>query len=129
MGFIADSLLIAGAFAATFYCWVLAARLRRLSEMDKGVGAAIAVLNRQIEEVKKTLEQANNQAREMQESTETARAKAELAASRLEMLIAQAGGAPKAEERSQRVNQPKPRFRGKDGKVLEPAKNDIAGAA
>ena len=42
MDLIADSLLIGGAIAAAFYCWVLSVRVRSLKDLDKGLGGAIA---------------------------------------------------------------------------------------
>jgi len=41
MVFIADILLAAGALSAAFYCFVLSRRLRRFTDLEKGVGGAI----------------------------------------------------------------------------------------
>ena len=48
MTLIADILLVAGALGAGLYCHVLAGRLRRFTDLEKGVGGAVAVLSAQI---------------------------------------------------------------------------------
>jgi len=60
MALIADVLLIAGCLAAAFYCWVLSVRVRRLTDMDTGVGAAIASLSTQVDEMQKVLQTTRN---------------------------------------------------------------------
>ena len=45
MAFIADILLAAGAAAAAFYCFILSRRLRRFTDLEKGVGGAIEQLD------------------------------------------------------------------------------------
>ena len=47
MSLIADGLMIAAALVSAIYCHVLAGRLRKLKELDGGVGQAIAALDRQ----------------------------------------------------------------------------------
>lgn len=88
MDLIADVLLIAAALSAAAYCHVLARRLRRLRDLDGGVGAAIATLSTQAEEMKAALAAARNasgdSAKELAQST----ARAEMAAGRLELLLA-----------------------------------------
>ena len=88
MDLIADGLLIAAALSAAVYCHVLAGRLRRLRDMDGGVGAAIAALSSQVEEMRGALDAARaasgETARDLSEKT----ARAEAAAGRLELLIA-----------------------------------------
>ncbi|MEX0969308.1 MAG: hypothetical protein WD046_02550 [Paracoccaceae bacterium] len=88
MAVIADVLLIAGVFAAAFYCATLARRLRRLSQLDTGLGAAIATLSQQVDEMQVSLSTAKKvsgaSSRELVEMT----ARAEMAAGRLELLLA-----------------------------------------
>jgi len=88
MVLIADVLMIAGVFAAAFYCATLARRLRGLSKLDTGLGAAIATLSQQVDEMQVSLSTAKKisgaNARELVEMT----ARAEIAAGRLELLLA-----------------------------------------
>jgi len=44
MTLIADLFLVAGALGAGFYCFVLSRRLRNFTDLEKGVGGAVAVL-------------------------------------------------------------------------------------
>lgn len=88
MVLIADVLLIAGVFAAAFYCATLARRLRGLSKLDTGLGAAIATLSQQVDEMQVSLATAKKisgaNTRELVDMT----ARAEIAAGRLELLLA-----------------------------------------
>lgn len=88
MALIADGLLIAAAIAAAFYCHVLALRLRRLRDMDGGVGAAIAALSGQVEEMRAALAAARAVSGESARALSETTARAEIAAGRLELLLA-----------------------------------------
>lgn len=55
MTLIADTLLIAGALAAAFYCWILSARVKSLKDLDNGLGAAIAALSGKVDEMQTAL--------------------------------------------------------------------------
>lgn len=88
MTLIADGLLIAGVFAAAFYCFTLARRLRGLNSLDSGLGAAISALSQQVDEMQVSLGTAKKisgaNTRELIDMT----ARAEIAAGRLELLLA-----------------------------------------
>ena len=88
MELVADALLIAGALGAAFYCRTLARRLGALKDLDSGLGAAIAALSRQVDEMRASLDAAKSvsgdQSREIAQLT----ARAEMAAGRLELLLA-----------------------------------------
>lgn len=88
MTLIADILLIAGALGAGFYCLVLARRLRRFTDLEKGVGGAIAVLSAQVDDMTKALGAANAAARTSSQSLESLTDRAEAVARRLELLVA-----------------------------------------
>ncbi len=47
MELIADILLVAGALGAGLYCFVLSRRLRKFTDLEQGVGGAVAVLSSQ----------------------------------------------------------------------------------
>lgn len=85
---IADSLLIAGALGAGFYCLVLSRRLRRFNDLEKGVGGAVAVLSAQVDDMTKTLDQAQRAAISSTGSLDQLTERAENAAKRLELLVA-----------------------------------------
>lgn len=88
MDIIADILLVAGAFGAGIYCYVLSRRLSRFNDLDKGVGGAVAVLSAQVDELTKTLEVAQKTAGTSTESLAGLTDRAENVAKRLELLVA-----------------------------------------
>ncbi|HAW47377.1 MAG TPA: hypothetical protein DCX34_09090, partial [Roseovarius sp.] len=62
MDLIADILLVAGALGAGLYCHVLARRLSRFNDLETGVGGAVAVLSAQVDDLTRTLRDAQNAA-------------------------------------------------------------------
>lgn len=88
MTLIADILMIAGALGAAFYCMVLSRRLRRFSDLDKGVGGAVAVLSVQVDDMNRTIKQAEKAAAESASRLNDLTARSEDAARRLELMIA-----------------------------------------
>ena len=88
MTLIADILLIAGALGAAFYCMVLSRRLRRFSDLDKGVGGAVAVLSVQVDDMNRTIKLAEKAAAESAARLNELTARSEDAARRLELMIA-----------------------------------------
>jgi hypothetical protein len=85
---ISDGLLIIGALAASLYCFVLAGRLKRLMALDRGLGASIAGLSRQVDEMHKSLALTRTAARESRKDLAKLTSRAEIAAGRLELLLA-----------------------------------------
>lgn len=100
MEMIADILLVAGALGAGFYCFILARRLARFTDLENGVGGAVAVLSAQVDDLTKTLHAAQATAGESSASLQGLTDRAEDVARRLELLVAsmhdlpQARGAP-----------------------------------
>lgn len=88
MALIADILLIAGALAAAFYCIVLSKRLKKLTNLETGMGGAISVLSAQVTEMTETLDRAQAAANSSCETLAEATTRAEASAQRLELLIA-----------------------------------------
>ena len=88
MELIADILLIFGAIAAAFYCVVLSKRLQKFTDLEKGVGGAIAVLSSQVDDMTKTLGKAQEAASGSNVSLELLTERAEEVANRLELLVA-----------------------------------------
>lgn len=88
MEMIADALLIAGAAGAALYCRILARRLGALKDLDSGLGAAIAALSRQVDELRGSIEQARAASGEQTRSLTQLTARAEMASGRLELLLA-----------------------------------------
>ncbi|RMF33313.1 MAG: hypothetical protein D6754_17180, partial [Alphaproteobacteria bacterium] len=88
MALVADGLIAAAALVAAIYCLVLSRRVRRLADLDGGLGAAIAQLNAQVEGMRAALEAAkrtsSGSVRELRELTR----RAEAAQGRLELLLA-----------------------------------------
>ncbi len=85
---IADILLVAGALGAGFYCYVLSRRLRRFTDLEKGVGGAVAVLSAQVDDLTQTLTNAQTTAKSSVERLDNVSNRAEAAARHLELLVA-----------------------------------------
>lgn len=88
MDLIADILLAAGALGAGFYCFVLSRRLTRFTDLENGVGGAVAVLSAQVDDLTKTLETAQSSAGASAETLTEQTARAEDVARRLELMVA-----------------------------------------
>lgn len=88
MELISDILLIAGAAGAAFYCFVLSRRLSRFTNLDNGMGGAIAVLSAQVDEMTRALAQAQGAASGSTRTLAALTARAEDVAGRLELLMA-----------------------------------------
>lgn len=97
MELIADILLIAGAASAAFYCIVLARRLNRFTNLEQGVGGAIATLSAQVDDMTRTLTDAQGSARGSTATLADLTARAEDVARRLELLVAAMHDLPEAE--------------------------------
>ena len=96
MDIIADILLVAGALGAGLYCFVLARRLTRFTDLEEGVGGAVAVLSAQVDDLSKTLTSARTTAQESSQSLEELTNRAEDVARRLELLVASLHDLPTA---------------------------------
>ncbi|AUC53486.1 hypothetical protein CDO87_09910 [Sagittula sp. P11] len=88
MDMIADILLVAGALGAGFYCFILARRLTKFTDLENGVGGAVAVLSAQVDDLTKTLDAARGSAGESSRSLQELTERAEDVARRLELLVA-----------------------------------------
>lgn len=88
MEFLADILLGAGAAGAGGYCLVLSRRLKRFTDLEKGVGGAIAALSAQVEDMTRSLRSAQDAATGSVTSLGALTGRAEGAAERLELLVA-----------------------------------------
>ena len=88
MKLIADFLMIAGTFGAAIYCCVLATRLKRFSTLETGMGGAIAVLSAQVDDMTRALDKASVAANGSASSLEALTGRSELAAAKLELLLA-----------------------------------------
>ena len=105
MELVADLMLICGALAATAYCVILSKRLRRFTDLEKGVGGAIAILSVQVDDMTKTLGVAQVSAAGSAQSLDQLTNKAEAAARRLELLVAAMHDIP---DQNVTTEQPKP---------------------
>lgn len=113
MEMIADILLVTGALAAGFYCFVLARRLSRFTDLEAGVGGAVAVLSAQVDDLSRTLESARAAAGTSTDSLGELTGRAEDVARRLELLVASMHDLPEtgapAGSRAGHAAQPTPR--------------------
>lgn len=88
MELIVNLLLIVGTLSAATYSWVLSRRVRKLTDLDQGLGAAIKTLSFQVDDMRKALLQAQQQAGSSTQEIKSLTDKAERAATRLELLLA-----------------------------------------
>lgn len=90
MEMIADGLLIAGALTAAFYCWILSSRVKGLTDLDDGLGSAIATLGRQVDELQSALKAVREDSASAKLELGEATQKAEDVSKRLNLLISSA---------------------------------------
>ncbi len=88
MSEIADLLLAAGALAACAYCIVLSRRLRRFTDLESGVGGAVAVLAGQVDDLSRTFSGAQTATRASAVALSEVCDRAEAAGRRIELLLA-----------------------------------------
>ncbi|MGO4917577.1 hypothetical protein [Pseudogemmobacter sp. W21_MBD1_M6] len=88
MSIIADILLAAGAIGAAFYCLILSRNLSRFTNLETGVGGAIAVLSSQVDDMTKTLDRARVSATSSANTLEDLTERAERVSKQLELLLA-----------------------------------------
>jgi len=110
MTLVADILMLGGVLAAALYCAVLSRRLRQLTRLDEGMGAAIAALSRQVAEMTHTLEATRNAAAGTAGEIDRATVRAEAAARRVELLLAALGDLPPGDDDTSRDAAPAGRF-------------------
>ncbi len=99
MELIADILLVAGALGAGFYCFVLARRLKRFNDLEKGVGGAVAVLSAQVDDLNKSLMAAQKVSDGSSVVLNDLTGRAESVAQRLELMMASMHDIPEARTR------------------------------
>ncbi|WP_109313641.1 hypothetical protein [Ruegeria sp. AU67] len=88
MELIADILLVAGALGSGLYCFVLSRRLKRFTDLEKGVGGAVRVLSSQAEELKRSLDSARDASDQSGVALKELTERAETVAQRLELMMA-----------------------------------------
>ncbi len=100
---LSDILLGAGAMGAGIYCLVLSRRLRRFTDLERGVGGAVAVLSAQVDDLARTLARAEGAAKSSVEALTQASERAESAGQRLELMLASMHDIPEAVEEAPRA--------------------------
>lgn len=103
MALLADILLLIGAVGAGLYCTVLSRRLSKLTNLETGVGGAIATLSNQVDDMSTALNEAQTATNASANSLSKLTSRAEGAAQRLELLVASLHDLPTQEERSNSV--------------------------
>jgi hypothetical protein len=88
MSFLSDLLLAAGAFGAALFCLILSRRLKALTALDSGMGAAVAVLSAQVDDLTKAIRRAQDAAEGSAGRLSAQTARAEAACRKLELLVA-----------------------------------------
>ena len=105
MTLIADLLLVAGALAAGFYCFVLSRRLSALKNAEGGVGQVVATLSAQVDELSASVNNARNAANTSNDSLGELTARAENVAQRLELMVASMHDIPSGEPEAPRTHE------------------------
>lgn len=115
MAFVADILLLAGAGTVALYCLILSRRLRNFTDLEKGVGGAIAVLSVQVDDLSKALKQAEMASQSSASGLAAQTQRAEGVAKRLELLMASLHDLPEAPTTSTKIDP----FFVRDGRPLQ----------
>ncbi len=87
MNTLADILLIAGALATAFYCFILARRLRAFGDVKKGLGGAIFTLSKQVDDLIIAVNAAQTAARQSGSELSSIVDDAAKASRKLELLL------------------------------------------
>ncbi|TNC51577.1 hypothetical protein FHG66_05285 [Rubellimicrobium rubrum] len=103
---LSDILLGAGALGAGIYCLVLSRRLRRFTDLERGVGGAVAVLSAQVDDLSRSLQRAEGAAKSSVDTLAQASERAEAAGKRLELLMASMHDLPGSAEDSAKIPGP-----------------------
>jgi ABC-type transporter Mla subunit MlaD len=111
MELVADVLLAAGAFGAAAYCLVLSRRLSKFTRLESGMGGAIAVLSAQVDDLTRALGAAQDTARGSTERLAELTARAEAAASRIDVLLASLHDLPDSAEHAPEADAAERRLR------------------
>ena len=97
MEFFADLLIAAGALGVAIFCFVLSRRLKALGRLDSGIGGAIAVLAKQVDDLTRALKAAQATARDSATKLEDQTRRANAACRQLELLMASLHDLPSPE--------------------------------
>lgn len=108
MSLIADILLVAASLGLAIYCVVLSRRLARFTDLEKGVGGAVAVLSAQVDDLTRALKTARETAQSSAQVLDATTARAEDVARRLELHVAAMHDLP---PQPQAQPQPRPQAR------------------
>jgi len=98
MQFLSDLFLAAAALGAAFYCFILSRRLRALGSLEGGMGSAIAVLSRQVDDLTRSLKAAQDAAGRARGTLDGQTERAEAVARKLELLVASMHDLPEDRE-------------------------------
>ena len=110
MTFLADAFLAAGALGAGIYCFVLSRRLARFTDLDSGMGAAVALLSQQVDELNKALQESRRSAQQGGETLADLTHQAQAAAKRLELMMASMHDLPPSPPRPSQAPPPETTF-------------------
>jgi len=85
---LSDFILVAATVGMALWCRVLTQRLRAFNDLDKGLGATIATMTLQVDDLQKSIAEATAQKDDRVERLEAANATADDRIGRMEMLMA-----------------------------------------
>lgn len=114
MSLISDILLVAASVGLAVYCVVLSRRLSRFTDLEKGVGGAVAVLSAQVDDLTRALKSAQATAQESADALSSTTERAEDAARRLELHVAALHDLPPASGTPERANEAQASTEGKE---------------
>ena len=108
MDLIADILLCAGALGVAFYCFVLSRRLSRFTDLEKGVGGAVAVLSAQVDDLTRAVNVAQDTRKKTDADLQALTDRADSVARRLELHLASLHDFADASDEGDPTNDPSP---------------------
>lgn len=119
MQVIADILMGMATLGAAVYCFVLARQLKRFNQLESGMGGAIAVLSAQVDDMTKALNRAQATATGSAQQLGSVTERAELAAQKLELMLASLHDLSAEETEARRHRTVKRRARSSDLEAAE----------
>lgn len=97
MEFLSDVFVASGALAAAFYCLVLSRRLKKFTDLEDGIGVAVAQMALKADDLDLNLRAAQISATQSVSKLEDVSGRAEAAARHLELLVASLHSLPAAQ--------------------------------
>ncbi len=106
--YVADGLLIFASMGAALFCLILSRRLTKLSQIDSGLGGAIAVLSAQVDDMSKALAETKTGSEGSAQKLAALNREARQLSQELELMLSACHDLDQAASRKEPVNPERP---------------------